>query len=225
MNRIYLIRHGQSEIHGCPWKTSCLPLSKLGIEQAKITSRWLAGINFSIIFSSPLRRALQTAEIIAEPHGLPVIQINGLREIDTGIFSDKTNKEVEEINSEYKSVIELARNGPLVAQILDYYPGLSFPGGESAGQMVKRVIDAWEGIIDRIVKDNHRFSVLISHAGTQTVILRHLISHTLTKDLKKQVFDNASISIVEITDGGNINISSLNSTDHLDSLQQIPLQD
>lgn len=215
MNSIYLIRHGQSEIHGCPWKNTSLPLSNLGIEQAKAISRKLSKIKFSAIYASPLKRAVQTAEIIARPQGIPVISIDGLREIDTGIFSDKTNREVEEFDKGYKDIIELARNGPLVAQMLDYYPGLSFPNGESAGQMVKRVVDAWEQIITSILENDYQNTAIISHAGTQTVILRHLTSHTLTSELKRQVFDNTSLSVLEITDEGDFSISCLNNVDHL----------
>ena len=81
--------------------------------------------------------------------------------------------------------------------------------------MVKRVIDTWEQIVDRIIEKDYRTSVIVSHAGTQTVIVRHLTSHTLTSELKKQVFDNASVSIVEITDTGKFYISCLNKNNKL----------
>ncbi|MFW9998003.1 MAG: histidine phosphatase family protein [Candidatus Odinarchaeota archaeon] len=215
--RILLIRHGQSEVYGRPWKSKDLPLSKLGIKQAQATSDILKKEPVNAFFTSPMKRARQTAEIIANPHNLDVYPIDGFSEIDTGIFTGKTNSEVIEHGENFKDIIVKSRDGPFVAQLLDYYPGLSFPGGESVGQMVNRVIDAWEILLEVIITNDYRITAIVSHAGTQTVILRHLSSYFFTKNLKKEKFDNTSITEIEMSYDGNYRIIRINDTSHIQS--------
>jgi broad specificity phosphatase PhoE len=75
MPQILLIRHGTKEI-----VTGDAPLSALGRRQAEATAQYLAGWAIQAVYSSPLRRALQTARTIAEPHTLHVIEDARLRE-------------------------------------------------------------------------------------------------------------------------------------------------
>lgn len=89
--RIYLARHAHSEWQLEPsldWDT---PLSALGHEQAKLLGRWLAEheridhearLEVSAVVTSPLKRALQTAEYAGHALGVPVSVLDGLREAD-----------------------------------------------------------------------------------------------------------------------------------------------
>ena len=72
---IYLVQHGEKErLAGDPG------LTELGNDQAGATARWLQGAGLQALFSSPLRRARETAAAIAAATGLPV-QVDGrLRE-------------------------------------------------------------------------------------------------------------------------------------------------
>jgi probable phosphoglycerate mutase len=58
------------------------PLTELGARQAKAAAAWLAEESFDAIYSSPLRRARETADAIASPHGLPVAIEEGIAEYD-----------------------------------------------------------------------------------------------------------------------------------------------
>jgi broad specificity phosphatase PhoE len=172
----------------------------------------------SAIFTSPMKRARQTAEIISEPHNLALITIDGFSEIDTGIFSNKSNSEVLTHGENFKDIISKSRDAPLVAQLLDHYPGLAFPGGESVGQMVQRVVEAWEDLMESI-RNYYPVSVVVSHAGTQTVIMRHLSAFLLSKDLKGLKFSNSSITEVEVQ--GNprkVSITRINDISHLQNI-------
>ncbi|MHA2298559.1 MAG: histidine phosphatase family protein [Candidatus Hodarchaeales archaeon] len=213
--RIFLVRHGQSKIHGQAWKEKKLPLSKLGMKQAQLTRKALEREPINAIFTSPMKRALQTAEIIASPHDLNVHIIDKLCEIDTGSFSGKTNTEVIKHGENFKDIITKARDGPLVAQLLDHYPGLAFPQGESVGQMVQRVVEGWDSLLETIEIKNYPVTAVVSHGGTQTVILRHLSSYILSKDLNKQKFENASITEIEMLDGRRFQVKRVNDISHL----------
>jgi probable phosphoglycerate mutase len=93
--RVLLLRHGQSTWNAAGrWQGQAdPPLSALGEEQARAAARALAPID--VIVASDLARARQTAEIIAEVHGL-VIQVDRrLREVDMGPWSGLTRAEIE----------------------------------------------------------------------------------------------------------------------------------
>ena len=86
---LLLIRHGetvdnvrqimQGQTHG--------ELNERGVEQARSVAERLAAERIDAVVASDLRRAIQTAEIIAAPHGLPVLTTPLLRERDWGSFT------------------------------------------------------------------------------------------------------------------------------------------
>ncbi len=85
---IYLIRHGETD-----WNTKRLlqgatdiPLNRNGIEVARLTAEGLKSVPFDVIFTSPLKRAKQTAEIIRGEREIPLIEEERLREISFGPY-------------------------------------------------------------------------------------------------------------------------------------------
>ena len=85
---IYIIRHGQTELNNANvlQGRSDYPLNESGIAQAWEAGQWLMdqGIVFSYVYSSPLKRAIQTAELIAK--GKPIVIDNRLIEMDYGQY-------------------------------------------------------------------------------------------------------------------------------------------
>ena len=85
---IYIIRHGQTELNNAHvlQGKSDYPLNENGIAQARKAGQWLMdqGIVFSYVYSSPLKRAIQTAEIIAPD--LPIVVDDRLIEMDYGPY-------------------------------------------------------------------------------------------------------------------------------------------
>ena len=95
--RLLLVRHGETDWnlgnrfqgHADP------PLNETGRAQARELAAALADRSFDAVYSSPLRRAFETAEIIAAPHGLQPVPDPGLREVDVGEWQGLTREEVE----------------------------------------------------------------------------------------------------------------------------------
>ena len=86
---IYVIRHGQTALnraHALQGRGSDQPLNQAGEDQARAVGAWLAQrhVHFSHAFSSPLLRAVQTAELVAP--GLPVAVDERLIEMDYGPY-------------------------------------------------------------------------------------------------------------------------------------------
>jgi broad specificity phosphatase PhoE len=95
---IYLVRHGQSDWNAANRFQGHVdrPLTDLGREQAGELARELAATALQGIYSSPLRRALDTATAVAVGHKLEVVADDGLREVDVGSWAGLTRAEVEE---------------------------------------------------------------------------------------------------------------------------------
>jgi len=178
---IYCVRHGESTYNseGRVQGQSDVPLSDLGRRQGEATAVALAQAAIQIIYSSPLRRAYETAEIVAQRTGCPIRVDSRLMEIHAGIFQDRLRQ-------------ELAREFPEeFRRWTSEDPDFVIPGGESRRQLAERGVAAFRDIIhagfDRVA--------VISHGRLLVVTLRALLEdnhHRLPPALQ-----NASITVVE----------------------------
>ncbi len=94
---LYLIRHGQSYVNLADWEGGAIDtgLTPLGQEQAARLARWLAAhVAAEALYSSTMRRAVETAEVVGQAVGLPVQQDDRLREIGN-CWPDATSINVE----------------------------------------------------------------------------------------------------------------------------------
>jgi len=115
MTTILLARHGETEWNriGRYQGWADPTLNETGREQARSLAAQLRSTPIDAVYSSDLRRAHETAEIVAEPHGVPVVVEPGLREVNVGEWSGLTRAEVER-----------------------RFPGGERPGGETPGERV-----------------------------------------------------------------------------------------
>jgi len=137
VTELLLVRHGETDWnresrfqgHADP------PLNELGRAQAAELAEALAGEEVAAVYSSPLRRAFQTAEVIAAPRRLAAEPVDGLREVDVGSWQALTRAEVEE------------RFPEQFQRWLDH--GRGWEDGETYEQMGKRVIAALRDLAAR----------------------------------------------------------------------------
>lgn len=194
------MRHGNTKGNSAErfWGQTDVELSATGIRQAERLRKRLATEKIDAIYTSNLRRASVTAEIIASRHQLAVITCAELHEINFGKFEGLTFKEISQ----------------LYPELVKVWPtrGLNFkyPGGESISGLNNRVIK----FLDRLKKHSPQETILIvAHSG----ILRLLICHLLGIELwhwRQIRTDLASLSILEIYPQGAI-LNSLNDVSHL----------
>lgn len=148
---ITLIRHGEDEpgkVGG--WSDNALTPN--GVAQASLLAERL-GKDYDLIISSDLRRCRQTAEIIGERIGCPIVYDEGLREVDNGDYRDL-------------SVEEFERRG--CKRFLDLGMDESYPGGESPSSFFRRVKQAYLAILDGYAG---RKLAIVTHGGCLSVIL------------------------------------------------------
>jgi len=89
MNRLYWVRHGESEVNLTKEFSHRLvdrPLTPKGLLQAHQTAGYFADKEVSAVYCSPLKRAVETAQVIANRLNLPVTPLECFREIDDGIL-------------------------------------------------------------------------------------------------------------------------------------------
>ena len=140
---IFLVRHGETVDNARQIMQGQTQgeLNQRGREQAEQVARRLASEPLDAIVASDLHRAIQTAEVIAEPHGLPVVTTPLLRERDWGSFTRRfipdLRNEVwpDDIESE-EALLERARS--FLINMTATYPG-------------KRVVAVGHGIINKAV--------------------------------------------------------------------------
>ena len=160
--RLLLIRHLEPDrsVHGRAYGSLDAPLSALALEQAAKLAQALESVRLDAVYSSPLRRALETATPLAVHRKLVPIVHEGFREIDFGEIEGSRYEEIEE-------------SSPVLFQSWMSDPtGVTFPGGESFAELRLRVLAAAEEIRER-----HRGSAvaLVAHAGvTRTIVAASL---------------------------------------------------
>lgn len=157
-NALYLIRHAQTQQTGLPAET--WPLSDVGIQQA----HKLAGMPFwpevHLICSSWEPKAIQTAQIVAERHDLPVEPVLDLREL----------RRTEGYVADYESAVREALKNPLK----------SHPGWEPAGEAQTRIMTAIERLL--MLHEGETLAV-VSHGLVLTLYLAYLTDTAPTPDL------------------------------------------
>lgn len=136
MTTIYLVRHGSTAWNEQPRFRGLadIPLSDKGLQQAAALREALHDKALTAVYSSPLPRAVQTAEVLAAPHHLPIQLEADLRSVNYGEWEGKTEQEVE------------ASDPKLYRQFLQAIETVRFPGGESMDEMRARAFAALERI-------------------------------------------------------------------------------
>ena len=200
MSRLLLVRHGNTKGNSAErfWGNTDVALSAIGIRQAERLRDHLVTEQIDAIYTSDLRRASATAEIIASRHQLAVMICPELHEINFGKAEGLTFKE---ISQRYPELIKAWPTRDLT---------FKYPDGESVGDLNNRVTR----FLDRLEKHAPEETILIvAHSG----VLRLLICHLLKLELwrwRQLRTDLASLSIVETYPQAAI-LNLLNDTSHL----------
>jgi broad specificity phosphatase PhoE len=161
MKQIILVRHGETE-----WNVKevfrgriDIELNKTGVKQAKLLAEYLSNLRIDAIYSSPLRRALTTAEIMASYHKLDVVIEPGLIDFDYGEWQGLSHQEVRD---KYRE---------LYAQWINHPELERMPTGESLDDVRKRAMS----VVDRIISKYDGSVVLISHRVVNKVLICALL--------------------------------------------------
>lgn len=201
MTKVILIRHGQTS-----WNQSRrlqggnkdTVLDKEGERQCLCLVERLKKENIEAVYSSPLSRAMGTAQWIADDHNLDVIEEPALREMNCGALE---GAEIAEIGSRLQKLIEGGNEDELLFKNC---------GGESCAQLQNR---AWSAILEKVERHRDNTIVVISHYFVLASILCAAIGIPATQ-LGRFRMGGTSISIVSFDAYGPF-LSLFNDRGHL----------
>ena len=149
----YIFRHGQTDMNlAGRWQGQGidLPLNETGVRQARELAEELRFSGIEVIFSSPLKRAVQTAEIVGESLNVPVFTDEGLTEGCFGVAEGKTKQEIRTLYPETAAAWHnLEDDGSL---------DVCFEGGETKRQIQQRILKT----LKKIAAKNDRSVIGIS---------------------------------------------------------------
>ncbi len=184
---LYLVRHGENYANltkEFSYKKVDYSLTAKGQLQARQTAEYFKHKQIQEIYSSPLKRAVETARIIAEPLGLHVVTMEQFREINVG------DLEGQPVSAEL-----WALNDRIYHDWFDGRPDSSFPGGEDYYTLARRMK---EGISRIIAGKTERTIMIVSHGGIITATLRELVPGVDMQRIHQKPSENCSITHIAL---------------------------
>jgi broad specificity phosphatase PhoE len=182
MPTLFLVRHGETD-----WNRSGqimgerpVPLNRHGVAQTQRLAESLQGRSIEALYSSPVARALQTADILSPALHLPVTVEGGLTEVGVGQWEGRYWKDLTEDSVRHNFYIRPQEARP--------------PGGETLHEVQSRAVAA----VERAGAGVRAGSLLfVSHAD----VLRAILAHYLRIDLqtaRQMRIDHASLTALEV---------------------------
>ena len=201
MTKIYLVRHAEAMGNVEEFfqgQTDC-ELSEKGKKQLELLAERFRDIPIEAIYSSPLKRTIDTAEAVNKYHNFPIIRDDGLIEINGGVWEGKPWADLPKL---YPVEHDLWQN-----KMQDFYV--------ADGERMTEVFERMKNAVDKIAAENDgRTIAVVSHGCA----LRNFLCYAMGKPISalKDVgwSDNTAVSLVEY-ENGVPKIIFKNSNDHL----------
>ena len=209
MAKLILTRHGETvwNVEKIYRGRTDVSLDEVGIKQAELSGKYLSNWELEAIYSSPLKRALDTANIIARYQKVGVYVAEGLIDFDYGEWQSLSEQEAKRL---YPTLHNEWHNNPHKVKM---------PGGESLEDVRRRAIK----VIDDVLSKYQGSVVLVSHRVVNKVLICSLLGldNSHFWNIKQDV---GGITIFNYVDWCFI-LTRHNDTSHLRELQKTVLDD
>ena len=209
MTTIILARHGETE-----WNAEELfrgrvdvDLNETGIREAELLAEHLSYMTIAAVYSSPLKRALQTAEMIARHHDVKVEVSPQLIDLDYGEWQGLSHETVRD------------RYGQLYHEWLNNPQLVKMPAGESLDDVRRRAIS----LVEDITAKAEDTVVLVSHRVVHKVLICALLALDISHFWNIRI-DTAGISVFAYEDDRFV-LTGHNDTSFLKPIHKAPLSD
>lgn len=209
MTQIILARHGETE-----WNVAevfrgraDISLNETGEGQAKLLAEHLSRSKLAAVYSSPLKRALKTAEVIAACHKLGVVVSPGLTDFDYGEWQGLSHQEVK------------AKYRELHREWLRSPHRVKLPAGENLNDVRERA----SRVVDEVITGYEGTVVLVSHRVVNKVLICALLGldNSHFWNIRQ---DNCGITTFNYEKGRFV-LTGHNDTSFLKPLAKAPLSD
>jgi broad specificity phosphatase PhoE len=201
--RVVLVRHGETESNRerLALGREDVPLNERGRRQAAALAASLEGVPLAAVYSSPLRRALETARPLADARGLEVQVEDGLIEMAVGELEGLSPQELRDGHGDFLRDWFSSRAGEL-----------RMPGGESLQDVQDR---AW-AVIERLRERHPEDTVaVVTHNFTISAILCRVLGLPLAS-FRRLRHDLGARALLDIREDRAV-VVSLNDTCHLEA--------
>ena len=189
---IYIVRHGETV-----WNEKRLlqgsediELNSKGRELAGITGRNLENVHFDKIYSSPLIRAYDTANLIRGHRNIPIIRDERLRELSFGVNEGKSSMKIRE-----------DENNPFHHFFSRPELYVAPEGGETLEHICERAKDFLEEVIEPQA-DNVERVMLVAHGALNKALMCHIQNHGISEYWSGGLQTNCSVIIVRLDNEG-----------------------
>ena len=204
MTRTYLVRHGQTA-----WNKeeifrgrTDVPLNETGLREAQLAGEYFREMEIHAIYSSPLLRAWETAQKIADVQRLEVRSLQGIIDMCFGEWEGQSLKDVQEKDGQR---FQQWKNEPHLVKI---------PGGETLDEVRDRAMAVLE---ETIQSHSGKTLLFVSHRVVNKVILCSILG--LDNSHFWQIGqESTAINLIQHRDGKYV-LSLLNEACHLKRLQ------
>ena len=209
MTKLILARHGETE-----WNAGEIfrgrrdvGLNEMGFKQADLLGDSLADLTIEAVYSSPQKRALDTARSVAKHHGLDVRTVDGLMDFNFGAWEGVSRAEVRD------------RYGEIFERWLKEPHRVRVPDGETLDEVRERA----SRVVDWVISEHSGTVVLVSHRVINKVLICALLGldNSHYSDI---LLDLAAITVFD-HEGGRFRFAKHNDTSHLRQIQQRTLGD
>lgn len=209
ITRVFMVRHGATVLSAEDRFAGAtdVQLSEEGREQTRLLALRLHAQEIAAIYTSPLGRTVETASILAKPHGITAQSRDGLREISHGHWEQLTRREVEE-------------RFPEEAAEWEKDPYTFAPsGGESGLAVTARALP----VLIALVRNHPGNTILVvSHKATIRLLLSSLLGFDARRYRDNLDLKPASLSIVDFKDPSYARLTLFNDTSHYDQIPNVP---
>lgn len=203
MTILLLIRHGENDVMRVrlAGRTPGVSLNAEGHRQAQDLAGALSQVPLKAVYSSPLARAVETAQPLAEGHHLIVQVRPALIEVDYGRWQGRTYRQL--------------RRTDLWKKLLEKPSKICFPGGETFIEVQQRVVDELDGLAREwqlpagAEPAPEQVIAVVAHADIIRLALAHYLNMPLDDFFRLSVAP-ASVSIVQYDGIGQPKVSAIN---------------
>ncbi len=196
---IIFLRHGQAENNTkkiLAGRTPGINLTEQGKEQAEQAGEMIKSLNISAIYSSPIDRAMQTAEIVGKHCGIKPISDDRLIELDMGKFTMMPYNEIFE------------KHGNVFLKFYDGNPAIKENNVETFAEVKDRISE----IVNFVIEKHHNENVvLVTHMDPIKAILS-IVLNLRPENLFELIIANASLTIIKNYDG-KLSLTAINAMD------------
>ena len=187
---LYFVRHGESEAnvqHVISNRESPFGLTELGREQAQALAEKLSDIPIAAIFSSPVLRAKETADIVSRSFYLPYQVTEALREYDCGYLEGRSDEESWEQHRKYYE---------------DWTVHHNYSSKPTAGESFIDIQNRFLPFIESLKRTKPGHALLIGHGGLFHLTLPLILTNIDSAFVRAHALGHTEVVIADLCDDG-----------------------